>query len=160
LRALDPLPAVVLNARYDMLAENDAYVDLFMYWHSMPCVQRNTLWCCLTEPAAREKFLEYDEHVRYLVARYRAGYARHVGEPEWEEDIRRLSGLSSEFTALWARQEVAESRAGIRTFTHPDAGALRFTTSELQLHGAPEVHLVVYTPADDDTRERLPLTRG
>ncbi len=36
------------------------------------------------------KFPQYEQEVRYLVARLRAAYARHVGDPDWEEDIRRL----------------------------------------------------------------------
>ena len=159
LRALDPLPAAVTNSRFDILAENDAFRDLFQYWHSLPCIHHNTLWCVLTEPAAREQFHEYDEHARYLVARLRAAYARHVGEPDWEEDIRRLSFLSSEFAELWALHEVAEFRPSIRTFIHQDAGPLTFTTSELQITATPEARIVVYTPADDETRKRLPETR-
>ena len=159
LRALDPLPAAVTNSRFDILAENDAFADLFRFWHSLPCIHHNTLWCVLTEPTAREQFLGYDEHARYLVARLRAAYARHVGEPDWEEDIRRLAGLSDEFTELWSRHEVAEFQPRIRTFAHPQAGELTFTMSELQVPASQEARLVVYTPADDETRKRLPLTR-
>jgi transcriptional regulator with XRE-family HTH domain len=158
LNALDPLPAVVTNSRFDVLAENGAYHDLFRYWHSLPCIHRNTLWCTLTEPAARDMFPQYEETVRYKVARLRTAYARHVGDQEWEEDIRRLASLSREFAELWARHEVAEYQPAIRTFIHPDAGSLTFTSSELQVP-APETQLVVYTPADDETRKQLPRTR-
>jgi transcriptional regulator with XRE-family HTH domain len=159
LHSLDPLPAVVTDARFDILAENDAYRDLFSDWHSLPCIHRNTLWCTLTEPTARDKFPQYEESVRYQVARFRAAYARHVGDQDWEEDIRRLTLLSSEFAELWARHEVAEFRPSTRTFVHPHAGALTFTTNELQVPATPEGRLAVYTPADDETRKRLPLTR-
>jgi transcriptional regulator with XRE-family HTH domain len=159
LGALDPLPAVVTNTRFDILAENDAFLDLFRDWHSLPCVHKNLLWCTLTEPSARDKFPQYEEGVRYQVARLRAAYARHVGDPGWEEDIRRLSTLSGEFAELWARHEVAEFRPCTRTFVHQAAGPLTFTTSELQVPGSPEARLTVYTPADDETRKRLPETR-
>jgi transcriptional regulator with XRE-family HTH domain len=159
LHALDPLPAVVTNSRFDILAENDAYLDLFRDWHSLPCVHKNTLWCTLTEPSARDKFPQYEESVRLSVGRLRAAYARHVGDPDWEEDIRRLSSVSREFTELWARHEVAEFQPGTRTFIHPEAGPLTFTTSELGVPANPEGRLVVYTPADDETRKRLPETR-
>ena len=158
LNALDPLPAFVTNSRFDVLAENGAYHDLFRYWHSLPCIHRNTLWCTLTEPAARDMFPQYEETVRYKVARLRTAYARHVGDQDWEEDIRRLASLSREFAELWARHEVAEYLPAIRTFIHPDAGSLTFTSSELQVP-APETQLVVYTPADDETRKQLPRTR-
>jgi len=159
LRALDPLPAAVTNSRFDILAENDAFRDLFQYWHSLPCIHHNTLWCVLTEPASREQFHEYDVHARYLVARLRAAYARHVGEPDWEEDIRRLTGLSSEFAELWSLHEVAEFQPRVRMFIDPRAGELTFTTSELQVPASQEARLIVYTPADDETRKRLLLTR-
>jgi hypothetical protein len=157
--ALDPLPAVVVDSRFNMLAENDAYLDLFRYWHTLPCIHRNSMWCTFTELSARDKHPQYEETVRTQVARFRAAYARHVGEPDWEEDIRRLSAMSTEFAELWARHEVAEFQPSIRTFIHPVAGPLTFTTSELQVPASPEARLAVYTPADDETRKQLPRTR-
>ena len=158
-RSLDPLPAVVIDARFDILEDNDAYRDLFRDFHGLPCVHRNSLWCTITEPRARELIPQYDEIARYMVARFRASYARHVGDPDWEEDIRRLSALSSEFARLWALHEVVEVRPTIRTYVHKDAGPLTFTASELQVPATPEARLIVYTPVDDDTRQRLQLTR-
>src|SRR6516162_7493747 len=73
-RSLDPLPASLTNARFDLLVANDAYEDLFWDWHSMPCVHRNSLWCCATETAVRAKFPQYERELRYLVARLRTAY--------------------------------------------------------------------------------------
>jgi MmyB-like transcription regulator ligand binding domain/Helix-turn-helix domain len=158
-RSLDPLPASLTNGRFDILVLNDAHEDLFWDWHSMPCVHRNTIWCCMTEPSARAKFPQYEQEMRYLVARMRAAYARHVGDPEWEEDIRRLSVLSPEFAGLWERHEVADPEPRIRTYVHPVAGPLTFTATELQVPAMPEARLIVNTPADEHTQARLPLTR-
>jgi transcriptional regulator with XRE-family HTH domain len=158
-RSLDPLPATLINSRFDILVSNDASEELFWDWHSMPCVHKNTLWCLVTEPAAREKFPQYEPEVRYIVARMRAAYARHVGEPDWEEDIRRLSSLSREFADLWARHEVAGPEPRVRTFIHPQAGPLTFTATELEVPVMPETRLTVYTPADEPTRAGLPRTR-
>jgi transcriptional regulator with XRE-family HTH domain len=156
---LDPLPATLTNGRFDILASNAANEDLFWDWHSLPCVHKNTLWCLITEPTARQKFPQYEQEARYLVARMRAAYARHVGDPDWEEDIRRLCGLSREFADLWARHEVAGPEPRVRTFVHPAAGALTFTATELAVPVMPDARLTVYTPADDRTRAGLPLTR-
>jgi transcriptional regulator with XRE-family HTH domain len=157
--ALEPLPASLINARFDTLLRNGAADDLFEEWHSLPCIHKNSLWCCVTEPTARAKFPEYDEHVRYLVGRLRAAYGAHVGDPEWEEDIRRLSSLSSEFAELWARHEVASPQPRSLTYLHPRAGKLRLSLSELDLPQLPETRIVVYTPADTETRDWLALTR-
>ena len=125
----------------------------------MPCIHKNTLWCCVTEPAARGKLVEYDAHVRYMVARLRSAYSRHIGDPDWEEDIRRLASLSREFAELWARHEVADAEPRAVTYRHPRAGTLSLTVSELNVPDMPDMRIVIYTPRDDDTRARMPMTR-
>jgi len=158
--SLEPLPASLVNARYDLLMSNPAHEDLFWEWHTLlPCIHKNTLWCCLTEPTARAKFPEYEPHVRYMVGRLRAAYSNHIGDRGWEEDIRRLSSLSSEFADLWARHEVASPQPRVITYLHPTAGTLRLASSELDVPEIPEARITVYTPLDRDTRERLKLTR-
>jgi hypothetical protein len=94
-----------------------------------------------------------------MVGRLRAAYSRHIGDSDFEEDIRRLSSLSREFAELWARHEVTDSQQRVISFLHPKAGLLRLASSELDVPGMPEARIVVYTPADDDTRSKLPLTR-
>ena len=157
--SLEPLPASLINTRYDVLLSNPAAQDLFWEWHSLPCIHKNTLWCCVTEPTARAQFPEYEQHVRYMVGRLRAAYSNHIGDREWEEDIRRLASLSSEFAELWARHEVASPQPRTITYQHPKAGALRLALSELEVPELPDTRIVVYTPGDADTRSRLVLTR-
>jgi transcriptional regulator with XRE-family HTH domain len=158
-RSLDPLPASLINSRFDILLSNQAHEDLFWDWHTMPCIHKNTLWCCVTEPSARGSLPDYDRHVRYLVGRLRAAYGRHIGDPDFEEDIRRLSSLSSEFAELWARHEVADPKQRTLAYLHPRVGRLNLAACELDVPDIPEARITVYTPADDETRTRLPLTR-
>jgi transcriptional regulator with XRE-family HTH domain len=160
LRSLDPLPAVLINSRFDVIETNSAHEEMFWEWHTLPCVHKNLLWCAVTEPRAREMFLNYDEEIPYMVARLRAAYAQHVGDPEWDEDIRRLAGLSEEFAVIWARHEVAGPAARTLRFRHRDAGLMTFTRAELDVSGTPDLRIAAYSPADEDTRARLPLTRG
>ena len=51
--SLEPLPASLVNSRFDVLLSNSASEELFWEWHTMPCIHQNTLWCCITEPSAR-----------------------------------------------------------------------------------------------------------
>lgn len=157
--SLDPLPATLINSRFDIIASNDAHEELFWEWHSLPCVHKNLLWCCVTEPTAAEKFPDYDCEVAHMAARLRAAYGRHVGDEDWEEDIRRLTELSPGFAALWARQEVAGPAERTRRFVHPRAGLLTFTNTELEIPAFPEMRISVHSPADAGTWARLPLTR-
>ena len=54
---------------------------------------------------------------------------------------------------------MADPEPRVRTFIHPKAGAVTFTVTELEIPVLPEARLTVYTPADEETRDRLPLTR-
>jgi transcriptional regulator with XRE-family HTH domain len=159
IRSLDPLPAVLINSRFDIIQANDAHEEMFWDWHSLPCVHKNLLWCAITEPRAREMFLNYDEEIPYLVARLRAAYAQHIGDPEWDEDIRRLAVLSPEFAELWARHEVAAPAPRTLRFRHAEAGPMTFTRTELDVLSVSDLRVAAYSPQDDDTRERLPRTR-
>jgi MmyB-like transcription regulator ligand binding domain/Helix-turn-helix domain len=159
IRSLDPLPATLVNSRFDVLDSNDAHEQLFWDWHTLPCVHKNVLWCCLTEPRARDWFVNYDEEIIYLVARLRAAYGQHVGDPDWEEDLRRLTDLSPEFAGLWERQEVAGAQVRTRRFQHPRAGLLTFATTEFEVSAVPGLRVLVNTPQDAGTWGRLPLTR-
>ncbi|HEY2551770.1 MAG TPA: helix-turn-helix transcriptional regulator [Streptosporangiaceae bacterium] len=159
LRSVDPYPAVLINSRFDIVESNDAHEEMFADWHSMPCIHKNLLWCAVTEPRAREMFLNYDQEVPHMVARLRAAYARHVADPQWEENVRRLASLSPEFAQLWERHEVAGPSVRTRRFRHPAAGLVSFTVTELDVSTAPDLRVAVYVPADEGTRRALPRTR-
>ena len=159
LHSLDTLPATLTNARFDVIAKNDAHVDLFRGWHTSPCVHYNTLWCCLAEPTARQRIGNYDDVVRHLVARLRADYGQHVGDPDWEEDIRRLSEVSQEFVELWALHEVAAPEVRRRRILMPDCEPMDFELTELAVSPVPGLRLHVYTPCDERTRRVLAARR-
>jgi transcriptional regulator with XRE-family HTH domain len=159
LDALDPLPAMLINGRYDVLAANGAHRDLFRQWHTVPCDCRNLLWCCFLDPGARRRLLNYDVEMPRMVATLRAAFAQHLREPAWTGFIRRLTTASPEFAELWARQEVANPESRIKHVLAPEVGLLRLRTTSLAVADMPETRIVVYTPADGETRERLPLTR-
>jgi transcriptional regulator with XRE-family HTH domain len=151
LRSLDPLPATLINGRFDIFASNDAHKTLFHDWHTSPCVHMNLLWCCVTEPTARQHIEDYDGEIEYMVARMRADYAGHVGDPDWEEDIRRLLDINAEFAALWARHEVIEPRMRTRVFTMAPFGRLTFAVHELNVAASPGLRIQVNTPEDTAT---------
>jgi transcriptional regulator with XRE-family HTH domain len=159
LQALEPLPAMLLNARFDKLASNQAQQDLFYQWHAVPCLHRNVLWCCFTEPDVRRRFVNFDEEAPLMVATLRASFGLHLGEPAWTGFIQRLSAASPEFATLWTRHEVASPGSRTKQFLHPEAGLLRLRSTSLAVADMPEARIVVYTPIDDETRQRLPLTR-
>jgi transcriptional regulator with XRE-family HTH domain len=155
LHSLNPNPAAVMNSRLDTFEVNEAHRTVFRGWHGMPCLHHNLLWCIITEPNARDMLLNYDSEVRFLVARLRAGYGAHVGDPEWEEDIARLSRMSAEFTELWERHEVAEPQPRTKVFLNAEAGELTFGWTELAAPGHGDLRIGVYTPKNETTAQAV-----
>jgi transcription regulator MmyB-like protein len=122
LDSLEPLPAMLLNARYDVLASNQAQHDLCYRWHAVACLHRNILWCCFTEPDVRRRFVNSDEEAPLMVATLRASFGQHLGEPAWTRFIQRLSEASPAFAQLWTRHEVASPGSRTKHFLHPRRG--------------------------------------
>lgn len=94
-----------------------------------------------------------------MVATLRSSYGRHVGEPAWEEFIRRLSAASPHFAELWAGGNVLPPGPRVKTFRHEAAGEMRMTSVSLSVDGMAECRIVAYTPADEEARRALALLR-
>ncbi|MGY0023976.1 helix-turn-helix transcriptional regulator [Streptomyces sp. cg35] len=165
LDALDPLPAVVYNARYDLLATNLAYRLLFRVSRDLrdPTTQRvaNAMWTLFVAPDELCPLLFRESELPVMVAILRSAYGRHVGEPVWEEFIHALSGASDCFAELWRSGDVAPPGRYVKTFRHQELGdELRMTSTSLTIDNMPECRIVAYSPADEETRALLGRLRA
>ncbi|MFF1376674.1 helix-turn-helix transcriptional regulator [Streptomyces sp. NPDC058308] len=149
--AMDPRPAVVYNTRYDILATNPAYRDLFLLPQTPDTGVPNVLWSLFTVPAAQCPLVFRDAELPVMVATLRSAYGRHVGEPAWEGFLRRLSAASPHFTELWNSGDVIPPGRRVKTFRHRAIGELRMTSVSLSIDGMPECRIVVYTPDDEES---------
>ncbi|MFC4585434.1 helix-turn-helix transcriptional regulator [Sphaerisporangium corydalis] len=159
LNNLDPLPACVYNSRYDLLAWNDAYASLFSVLVSGPPPERNAIWQCFTCPECCNPVRNQDIEKPLMVATLRAAFVRHLGEPSWVDFVRRLSAASPSFAKMWADHEVARPGTRMKIFQPSTLGPIRVTSTSMALSSPPETRMVVYTPMDDESRERLAWLR-
>jgi transcriptional regulator with XRE-family HTH domain len=161
LDALDPLPAVVYNARFDILAFNDAHEDVFdsetLHRSGMP----NVLWIQFTTPPEENLLrpLDPDVELPAMVATLRHAYGSHAGDPAWLDFIERLSEASPRFAELWANGDVGPVHLPERSFVHARVGVLRLTSVSMAITGMPECRTVVFLAADEDTKQRLAVLR-
>ena len=159
LDGLRPLPGAVVNGRSDVLAWNHSYALLFPFLVNAPADKRNSLWQCFTAPKCCHPFVNRREELGRMVANFRARYGRHVGEPAWDEFVKRLCAASPEFAELWAEHGVADGGVRVKVFRHPALGELNVVVTTLELAANPGLRMMVYTPNDDDTRERFEILR-
>jgi hypothetical protein len=161
LDALVPLPASVLNERFDLLAWNAAYAVLWPTVVAAEPGERNVLWLNFLHAECCHPYVNRNEQLSTLVAQLRGAYGRHLGEPAWTGFVRRLEAHSPHFARLWAEQDVASQTTYLKIFRHPAHERLAMTTTSLAVLAVPGTRVVVYTPADEITRQAVAaLLRG
>jgi len=155
LDTLEPLPAAMVNHRSDVLAWNGTYAALFPDLVRLPAAARNSLWYMFTTPAGRELLVNLDEQAGRAVAVFRYRYTQHLGDPEWREFVDRLCAASPLFATMWATHNVAPPAPCDKRFRFPGVGEVATRTTNLEVAELPGVRLVVYTPIDESSRERI-----
>ncbi|MFD7429816.1 helix-turn-helix transcriptional regulator [Streptomyces sp. NPDC059818] len=162
-RMLDLLgdtPAMVLSDLGEILAQNRAAALLTGDHVDFTGDRRYTVYRWFTDPAARSGApAEEQEHLaRQLVADLRAAAGRRSGDPVVTGLVERLQAASDDFSRLWAEHEVSVRRADRKTVLHPRVGPLLMDCETLLTPDLGQ-QLLVLTPADPETRERLDLLR-
>jgi transcriptional regulator with XRE-family HTH domain len=155
---IDPWPALVANARTDILAYNRGYNWLLGDVDELPFEERNTTFQCFVGRWP-ERMPDWSTHKARSVAQLRAAMADHMSDPSWKALIKRLRKESADFDTLWNQHDVTEPRNLTKRFLHPDAGLLQFHTTYLWLTPSAEIRLASYTPADAETADKLALLR-
>jgi transcriptional regulator with XRE-family HTH domain len=160
LDAMSPLPAAVTNGRTDVLAWNKPYALMFPFLVDAPDDKRNVLWQTFMVPGCCHPFVNRREELGRMVATFRSRYGRHIGEPAWDEFVRRLSAASPDFAELWAEHDVADTPTRIKVFRHPGLGEVKVVSTILEIASTPGARINVYSPGDDATRAKFELLRG
>ncbi|GAA0244686.1 helix-turn-helix transcriptional regulator [Actinomadura nitritigenes] len=163
MRMLDLLgetPALVLSDLGEVLAQNRAAVLVTGDHTGFSGDQRYVAYRWFTDAAARAvaPVEEQEHYARKLVADLRAAAGRRTGDPAVAGLIERLQAASADFRRLWAEHEVAVRRADRKTMLHPRVGRLLLDCETLITPDQSQ-QLLVLTPADAETRERLDLLR-
>ncbi len=159
LRQVEPFPAAVHNARWDILAFNRGYDALFSL-ESVPARNRNAVLLYFTDPGLRRLWPDWADGAPRVVRQFRAAMARHGGEPAWTVLLDRLRQASPDFSRLWERggEDGAGGPGNVpERFVHPVAGTLRLARFRLWAEPGNEGLVAVgYTPADVTTAAKLP----
>ncbi|MGF7237824.1 MAG: helix-turn-helix transcriptional regulator [Frankia sp.] len=122
----DDAPALVCDAKYDVLAWNAMAAALFGDLSAAPPAERNVIWRFFTRPGVRQRHdpAGAEQFARESVADLRALAARYPRDRAVRDLINRLLGASEEFRRLWAEREVRVRRSTHKRLHHPDVGWL------------------------------------
>ena len=160
LDAMTPLPASVINGRTDVLAWNKPYALLFPFLVDAPEDKRNVLWQSFVAPGCCHPFLNRREELGRMVATFRSRYGQHIGEPAWDEFVKRLCAASPDFAELWAEHDVSDMGTRVKVFRHPGLGEVKVVSTAFEVASTPGARMMVYSPGDEASREKFEMLRG
>ena len=143
------LPAHVRSYRTELLCWNEATSQLFMDFGTMPPEDRNSLVYMFLYANARERFVEWENEARRMLAKFRAVYDPHADDPVLVALVDRLRTSSREFDTWWRQHEVRAQRAEHKLIRTPAGKVVRYDYIGLPVMEDPRLRMVLYVPVED-----------
>jgi transcriptional regulator with XRE-family HTH domain len=155
LDALDPSPALIRTATWDVVAWNRGATAMLGDYGALPPEQRNILRIIFLDPRARATQYDWDSVARYVVGAFRVDAARAGAAEAVEPLVDELCRLSPEFKAMWRDNDIASHGEAVKHIRHPVLGPLAFEYSAFAVDGRPDLSMVVYNPATPADADRI-----
>jgi transcriptional regulator with XRE-family HTH domain len=156
LDALEPSPAVIRTAIWDVVAWNRAATVMLMDYGSLPPERRNILRFIFLDPSARAAQYDWESVARFVLGAFRVDAARAGAGAEVEPLVEELCRLSPEFRSMWRDNDVRGTHGeAVKHIRHPVLGSLAFEYSAFSVDGRTDLSLVVYNPATAEDAERI-----
>jgi transcriptional regulator with XRE-family HTH domain len=161
LERLVDLPALVLDAKGDVLAWNAQAAALLGDFSAWPAPTRNIVWRRFLGDGGRVS-IEPSEDERTAaesVASVRAVAARYPSDPGLLRLLAELKANSPRFRRLWDDARPAERRTSTKTIHHPQVGVIELDCDALHLPDTDQRLIVYSAPANGPAADALALLR-
>jgi transcriptional regulator with XRE-family HTH domain len=156
LDVLDPSPALIRTATWNVVAWNRAATIMLGDYGSLPPHQRNVLRIIFLDPLARAVQYDWESVARHLVGAFRVDAARAGAAADVEPLVDELCRLSPEFKAMWRDNDVRGSHGeAVKHIRHPVLGPLAFEYSAFSVDGRTDLSMVVFNPATPADAEKI-----
>jgi transcriptional regulator with XRE-family HTH domain len=156
LDALDPSPAVIRTATWDVIAWNRAATVMLIDYGLLPPEQRNILRFIFLDPRARAAQYDWEGVARFALGAFRMDAARAGAAAEVEPLVDELCRLSPEFKTMWHDNDVrSPHREAVKHIRHAVVGPLAFEYSAFSVDGRTDLTMVIYNPATAEDAERI-----
>lgn len=155
LDALEPCPALIRTAIWNVVAWNRAATVMLTDYGALPPEQRNILRFVFLDPQVRAAQYDWQSVARFVVGAFRVDAARAGAAKEVEPLVEELSRLSPEFKALWQDQDVRSHGEVVKHLRHAVLGPLAFEYSAFTIDGRPDLSMVIYNPATPADAQKI-----
>jgi transcriptional regulator with XRE-family HTH domain len=158
LDALDPSPALIRTAIWDVAAWNRAATLLLADYAALAPNERNLLRIIFLDPRARALQFDWESVARFVVGAFRVDVARAGAAAEVGDMVAELSRLSPQFAALWRDNNISAHGEGVKSLRHPVLGPITFEYSAFAVDGRPDLTMVVYNPTNPADAAKISST--
>lgn len=142
-----PFPAYLTGRRWDMLACNEASIELFGNFGAGADECPNILLFALTSPAAKTLFgTGWSIEAKRITALFRSTYDLFANDPAFVELVSRVRHGCASFDRWWADHDIRAPSSGIKTL-HTRSGVFRYEYTSFQANDDPALKLALYMPA-------------
>lgn len=157
LDSLDASPSIVKTATWDVVAWNQAAAVVLTDYSTLPAGQRNILRFLFGDPAVRAKQHDWESVARFVVGTFRADVARAGLASEVDDLVDYLRRANPDFDRMWRENQVLSHGDGenVKRLLHPTLGSIEMEYSLFAVDGRPDLSMLVYTPLDALTAERI-----
>ena len=145
LDAMHDAPALVRNARLDVMAVNQLGRALFSPAFADPATPTNLARFTFLDEHATEFFLDWDDVANATVALLRVEAGRNPNDRNLSDLVGELATRSDDFRIRWAGHNVRLHDHGDKRFHHPVVGDLTLSFEELPLPADPGLTITAYT---------------
>jgi transcriptional regulator with XRE-family HTH domain len=153
LDAVNPSPALIRTATWDVVAWNRAATVWQTDFGSLAPEQRNLLRLIFLDPRARAMQYDWEGVARFVVGAFRVDVARAGAAAEVGALVDELCRLSPQFDAFWRDNNISAYGEAVKHIRHPILGPIAFEYSAFAVDGRPDLTMIIYnptTPADAD----------
>ena len=148
------VPAIVMTARWDVIAWNRLASTVFRDYDKLPPEKRNLLRILLVDDESYQGDpMTYEVMARRILSKFRVDFSQVPNDPAFEELVAELAARCPIFRRLWGSPEVIGRSEAVAY--HPRFGGMTFEHSSYVPEGSPMLRLVIFVPHDEASQQKV-----
>ncbi|MGE5722025.1 MAG: helix-turn-helix transcriptional regulator [Sphingomonadales bacterium] len=153
------IPAMLMLPDWTVIAWNRLTARLLRDWGALPPADRNLFKILLLDEQYRQNEAMFRQEARRCIARFKWDYSRAVDLGSFEAIIAEMNEISDVFREYWPDSTVRSCYDSVNAEFREDIGWIAFRQTSFTLEQSPTQRLVLFTPFEDESAEKLERVR-